>query len=82
MLDDIQTTLATYITHEILRQPTRVLAADQPLLSSGLVDSYSLVSLAMYIEETFHVRLEDFELNKDTFDTLNQLDELIRSRQA
>ncbi|MPN08341.1 hypothetical protein SDC9_155623 [bioreactor metagenome] len=35
----------------------------------------------MFIEDTFNVRIEDFELNKDTFDTLAQLVDLIRSRQ-
>jgi acyl carrier protein len=81
MSDDIQAKLAGYITKDILRQPNRVIEPDQALLSSGLVNSFSLVDLAMYIEDTFNVRIEDFELNKDTFDSLAQLANLIRSRQ-
>lgn len=81
MSDDIQAKLAGYITKEILRQPNRVIEPDQALLSSGLINSFSLVDLAMYIEDTFSVRIEDFELNKETFDSLSQLSELIRSRQ-
>ncbi len=81
MSDDIQAKLAGYITKDILRQPNRVIEPDQALLSSGLVNSFSLVDLAMYIEDTFNVRIEDFELNKDTFDSLAQLADLIRSRQ-
>jgi len=81
MSDDIQAKLAGYITKDILRQPNRVIEPDQALLSSGLVNSFSLVDLAMFIEDTFNVRIEDFELNKDTFDTLAQLADLIRSRQ-
>lgn len=81
MSDDIQAKLAGYITKEILRQPNRVIEPDQALLSSGLINSFSLVDLAMYIEDTFNVRIEDFELNKETFDSLSQLSELIRSRQ-
>lgn len=81
MSDDIQAKLAGYITKEILRQPNRVIEPDQALLSSGLINSFSLVDLAMYIEDTFSVRIEDFELNKETFDSLAQLSELIRSRQ-
>jgi acyl carrier protein len=81
MSDDIQTTLAAYITQKVLRQPNRVITPDQPLLSSGLINSFSLIEMAMYIEETYNVRIEDFELNKDTFDTLAQLADLIRSRQ-
>lgn len=81
MSDDIQAKLAGYITKEILRQPNRVIEPDQALLSSGLINSFSLVDLAMYIEDTFSVRIEDFELNKETFDSLSQLSELIHSRQ-
>ncbi|MEA5077927.1 MAG: acyl carrier protein [Anaerolineaceae bacterium] len=81
MSDDIQAKLAGYIAKDILRQPNRVIEPDQALLSSGLVNSFSLVDLAMFIEDTFNVRIDDFELNKDTFDTLAQLADLIRSRQ-
>jgi acyl carrier protein len=59
-----------------------VLTAEQPLLSSGIVDSFSLVDLAMYVEDTFGVHLDDSELNKETFDTLGQLAALIEARRA
>jgi acyl carrier protein len=58
------------------------LAGDAPLISSGLIDSFHLVDLALFIEEKFGVRIDDAELNKDTFDTLDQLVALIQERQA
>jgi acyl carrier protein len=82
MSEDLIKQLASHIAAEVLHQPNRVLAPDQPLLSSGIVDSFSLVDLAMYIEDTFGVHLDDSELNKETFDTLAQLASLIASRQA
>jgi len=82
MSDDVIKQLAARIVAEVLHQPNRVLAPDQPLLSSGIVDSFSLVDLAMYVEDTFGVHLDDSELNKETFDTLAQLAVLIESRQA
>lgn len=82
MSKELIQTLAAYITSKILLQPNRVLKADQPLLSSGLVNSFSLVDLAMYVEDTFGVRIDDAELNKETFDTLAQLAALIQSRQS
>ena len=72
--------LEKFIATQILKQPNRKLAADEPLLSSGLIDSFSLMDLALYIEDTFSVRIEDTELNADTFDNLNQLSALIESR--
>ncbi len=74
--------LEQYIASKILKQPGRLIAPDAPLLSSGLIDSFSLVDLALFVEDTFGVRIEDTELNAQTFDNLNQLAALIRSRKA
>ncbi|TFH31907.1 MAG: hypothetical protein E4G99_13395, partial [Anaerolineales bacterium] len=65
--------IAQYIAAEILRDNGRVIAYDEPLISSGLIDSFSLVDLALFIEETFSVRIDDAELTADVFDNLNQL---------
>ena len=81
MIDSISSNLATFIAEKILKQPGRVIATEQPLISSGLIDSFSLMDLALYIEDTFGVRIEDTELNADTFDNLTQLTALIESRQ-
>ena len=72
--------LENYIATKILKQPHRKIAVDEPLLSSGLVDSFSLMDLALFVEDTFGVRLEDTELNANTFDNLTQLAALIESR--
>ena len=71
-----------YIATQILKQPNRKIAADEPLLSSGLIDSFSLMDLALFVEDTFGVRIEDTELNANTFDNLTQLASLIDSRKA
>lgn len=80
MSDQITTTLAQQIAARILNQPMRELAPDEPLLTTGLIDSFGLVDLAMLVEDEYNVRIADSELNSDTFDTLNQLAELIRER--
>ena len=80
-MDEIISKLATFITKDILKQPKRVINPDEKIISSGLIDSFSLVDLGMYIEDNFGVRLDDTELNANTFDTLNQLATLIQSRQ-
>jgi acyl carrier protein len=81
MTEQIIPALETYIASEILKQPGRAIAADEKLISSGLVDSFSLVDLGLFVEDTFGVRIEDTELNADTFDSLEQLAALIQSRQ-
>ena len=79
-MTEMISSLATFIASKILKQPNRAITADESLLSSGLIDSFSLMDLALYVEDTFGVRIEDTELNADTFDNLTQLAALIESR--
>jgi acyl carrier protein len=72
--------LSTYIASEIIKQPNRVIQPDEALLSSGMIDSFHLVDLGLFVEDTFGVRIDDFELNASTFDTLDQLAALIEAR--
>ena len=81
MSDEIATNLAKYIAAEILKQPNRQIKPDEPLLSSGLVDSFHLVDLSLFVEQAFGVRIDDAELNASSFDTLDQLTKFIKDRQ-
>ena len=81
MSSDIQSILNQYIATEILKQPKRLIAPEEKLISNGLIDSFHLVDLALFIEDTFGVHMDDTELNADTFDTLSQLGALIQQRQ-
>ena len=79
-MSDVIPQLGTFLAEKILKQPHRKIAADEPLLSSGLIDSFSLMDVALFVEDTFGVRIEDTELNADTFDNLTQLAALIDAR--
>ena len=74
--------LETFITHKILQQPNRAIDPDEPLLSSGLIDSFSLMDLALFVEDQFGVRIDDTELNAETFNNLEELANLIAERQG
>jgi len=82
MNDPILTQLKDYIATQILRQPNAILRDDDPLITSGLVDSFHLVDLSLFIEAQFGVQIDDTELTADTFDTLGELVALIKSRQT
>jgi len=80
MDETIVTSLEKYIATQVLKQPNRKIAHDEALISSGLIDSFSLMDLALFVEDSFGVRIEDTELNAETFDNLTQLVALIESR--
>lgn len=79
-MEGISSTLNQYIATEIAKQPQRILGPEEPLLTSGLIDSFHLVDLALFVEDRFGVHLDDAELNAQTFDTLSQLVALVESR--
>jgi acyl carrier protein len=81
MKSEIIEKLEAYLREEVLQQPDREITADEALISSGLIDSFSLVDVALFVEDNFDVHIDDTELNADTFDTLNQLADLIIERQ-
>lgn len=79
-MSELITKLSTFLAADILKQPGRVISPEEPLISSGLIDSFSLMDVALFVEDNFSVRIEDTELNADTFDNVTQLASLIESR--
>jgi acyl carrier protein len=57
----------------MIKDPGYPLADDEPLITGGLVDSFSLVELALFIEEQFGAKFADPELTAENMDTLNQI---------
>lgn len=80
-MNEIETVLAEFITHEVMKRPQYILKPDEKLFTNGLIDSLHAMDLALFVEDRFGVRIDDTELNKETFDTLAELAGLIQSRQ-
>lgn len=74
--------LSERIAVDILKQPGKKIRPDEPLISSGLIDSFSLVDVALMVEDVFGVRIDDTELNAESFDSLEELAGLIQARQG
>ena len=80
--EKILTILERNISEKILVQPDMKIEPEEAIISSGLIDSFSLVDLALQVEELFNIRIEDYELNSDTFDNLTELADLIIQKMA
>lgn len=82
MRNEVIAQLAAFIASEIIYQPDQVIEPNEALISSGLIDSLSLVDLSLFIEDNFGVQIDDTELNVDSFDTLEQLATMIVDRKV
>ncbi len=69
--------LINFIKAEYLTDEDVEISPDTKLISSGLIDSFSLVSLQTYIEKTFNKRIPAPRITADSFDTVNQMVEII-----
>ncbi len=78
--NEIISKLNAYIVTELLKRPDKTIGADDALISGGLIDSFSLVDLALFVEQSWGARIDDTELNTETFDSLGQLADLIAAR--
>jgi acyl carrier protein len=69
--DEVRTHLRAYICKELLGDPSYRLRDDEPIISGGLIDSFYLAHLAVYVEEEFAVVIPDVDLTVENFDTLD-----------
>ena len=48
-----------------------------PLISSGIVDSFSMVSLKRFLEKKYAISIPDDQATPEAFDTVNRIIELV-----
>ena len=63
--------LRTFICTELMQHPSYPLTNSEPLMSGGLIDSFSVAYIAVFIEQTWDVYIPDPELTVDNMDTLD-----------
>lgn len=62
--------LRDFVRSELLREPDYPLAADEPLITGGLIDSFSLAQIGVFVEDAFGVYLPDTDLTVANMDTI------------
>jgi acyl carrier protein len=77
MADSRQAKLATFIQTKLSKDPRKVLEADTALVSSGLVDSLSLIQVLAFVEDEFQVVIPDEAATAESMNTVRKIDALI-----
>ena len=68
---DIIHGLRAFICTELIQDAAYPLQENEPLMSSGLIDSFSIAHIAVFIEQAFGVYIPDPELTVENMDTLS-----------
>jgi acyl carrier protein len=74
----LENKIIAFIKNNIVDDPEIEIKPDTELISSGLIDSFSLVTLYVYIEKEFGVKIPASRIIPDTFDTVEQITSIIR----
>lgn len=79
MAEDIKKTIIDYVKKEYLDEDSdQQITEDTKLITSGIVDSFSMVSLKMFLEKKFQVKIPDDKATPEAFDSVNNIINLLK----
>jgi len=70
---EVREKLRAFVIKDLIRMPKYALKDDEPLITGGLIDSFSLAYFGVFAEEEFGVNIPDTDLTVANLDTLNQM---------
>jgi len=77
-MDDLRKTILDYVTREYLEEgDDRVLQPDTPLITGGIVDSFSMVSLKRFLEKRYDLKIPDADATPEAFDSVEKIAALV-----
>jgi len=83
MADEMRDTVLEYVVEEYVDEDDDgEIGYDTALISSGIVDSFSMVSLKVFLEKKYKISLPDSEATPEAFDTVNKICALVRRFQG
>jgi acyl carrier protein len=77
-MDDMPNIVLDYVRREYLEDDSQEINADTPLISGGIVDSFSMVSLKRFLENKYGISIPDDRATPEAFDTVNKICALVR----
>jgi acyl carrier protein len=79
MSEELQKLIIDYVKKEYLEEDSgEEIDENTPLISSGIVDSFSMVSLKTFLEKKFAIKIPDEKATTDAFDTVNSIMNLLK----
>jgi len=78
-MDEITKVVRDYIIREYLQEgDDQEITETTPLISGGIVDSFSMVSLLRFVENKYSIRIPDADATPEAFDSVQNIVTLVR----
>lgn len=76
-IDEMKVLILDYVKNEYLDENEVELNYETPLISSGYVDSFSMVSLLVFLENKFKIKIPPSKATPEAFDSVNKIIDLV-----
>jgi acyl carrier protein/D-alanine--poly(phosphoribitol) ligase subunit 2 len=77
-MDEMHKMILEYVKKEYLDEDSDTeITLDTPLISSGIVDSFSMVSLKTFLEKKCKISIPDAKASPEAFDSVNKIAKLV-----
>jgi len=76
-LNEMKEMILKYVTKEYIDDDDVTLTYETPLISSGYVDSFSMVSLLVFLENKFKIKIPPSKATPEAFDSVNNIVALV-----
>ena len=78
-MDDLEQVILAYVKKEYIDEDDdRELTPTTPLISGGIVDSFSMVSLKRFLEKKYDIQIPDADASTAAFDTVEKIVQLVQ----
>ncbi len=78
-MNNIKDTVLEYVKKEYIEEgDDREVTFNTPLISGGIVDSFSMVSLKMFLETKYGISIPDAKATPDAFDSVDNIAVLLK----
>ncbi len=82
-MDELTQVVLNYVKREYLEEgDDREITETTPLISGGIVDSFSMVSLKRFLEKKYAIQIPDADATPQAFDSVQNIVTLVRRFQA
>ncbi len=72
-MSGIKEVILDYIKEEYLEDEDMELDFSSPLITGGIVDSFSMVSLKRFLETKYKIQIPDAKATPDAFDSVDNI---------
>ncbi len=76
-LNEMKELIRNYVIREYIDDDDATITYDSPLISSGYVDSFSMVSLLVFLENKFKIKIPPSKATPEAFDSVNNIVALV-----